>query len=207
MCGVLGASIQNVTAADLDTIRKLFYESQIRGKHATGVTYYKDGSLVTIKEPTSAEEFIKLHDPADWVDGDTLTFIGHCRYSTSDLRYNQPIADDTLSLVHNGVISQELPDNWESLYGFKTETKNDSELLFHTLKEGHEPEYWEDASISAIWLTDTGSISYNRNGKRPLWIYQSARRIILASTEDVLKRSGITSGVYKVSFEGNDLQP
>lgn len=208
MCGVIGAKIHNVEEADLLLIRNLFKETRIRGKHATGVTFLKQGKLHTIKEPIPADDFIAKHNPADWVDSDNvLTFIAHARYSTSDLRYNQPIADDELSVVHNGVISQESPDSWSSLYGIECETKNDSELLFHTLKNGESPEYWQDASISTIWLTDDGSLQYSRNGKRPLWIFEDQRSLVLTSTKDIAKRAGIIYGTRRVDYEGRDLQP
>jgi glutamine phosphoribosylpyrophosphate amidotransferase len=207
MCGVLGAQIHNVTDADLTQIRNLFRETRIRGKHATGVTFLKQGELHTIKEPIPADEFILKYNPADWVDEGNITFIAHARYSTSDLRYNQPIADDTLSVVHNGVISQESPDSWLDLYGIECETKNDSELLFHTLQQGHTPDYWKDASISTIWLTKEGSLQYNRNGKRPLWAFEDTRSLILTSTKDIAKRAGIIYGSRRVNCEGRDLQP
>lgn len=207
MCAVIGVKILNPNAHDIQLVRNLFHESRIRGKHATGVTYYKEGVLNTIKEPIPADEFISKHNPRDWIDGDTITFIGHCRYSTSDLNYNQPIADDALSLVHNGVISQELPSNWKDSYGIECETKNDSELLFHTLKQGHSPEYWKDASISAIWLTEDGTMRYNRNGKRPLWVFEDDRYTILASTRDIMKRAGIIHEPRRVDYQGRDLQP
>jgi glutamine phosphoribosylpyrophosphate amidotransferase len=207
MCGVIGVSIVNPTNADLQTIRNLFIESRIRGKHATGVTFYKDGKLNTIKEPIPADEFIEKYDPSDWVCDNKINLIGHCRYSTSDLQFNQPIADSELSLVHNGVISQELPENWSKLYGFETQTRNDSELLFHTLKEGNAPSYWEDASISAIWLTKQGQIEYYRNGKRPLWVFEDDRSLILTSTKDIAKRAGIVHGTRRVEYSGRDLQP
>lgn len=207
MCAVIGVKILNPNAHDIQLVRNLFHESRIRGKHATGVTYYKEGVLNTIKEPIPADEFIAKHNPREWIDSDEITFIGHCRYSTSDLNYNQPIADDALSLVHNGVISQELPSNWKDSYGIECETKNDSELLFHTLKQGHSPEYWKDASISAIWLTEDGTMRYNRNGKRPLWVFENDRYTILASTRDIMKRAGLIHEPRRVDYQGRDLQP
>ena len=112
MCAVLGVSGK----VDSQVIRRLFLESQIRGRHATGVSYYKEGKVHTIKEPLPAEKFLEKHDPKDWYEGDEIVMIGHCRYSTSDLEFNQPIANDQSSIVHNGVISQEMPDRWKQLY-------------------------------------------------------------------------------------------
>jgi glutamine phosphoribosylpyrophosphate amidotransferase len=207
MCGVLGAKIYNVTTDDLQTIRNLFRESRVRGKHATGVTFLKQGVLTTIKEPIPADVFIEKYDPADWVDGGDIIFIAHTRYSTSDLRFNQPIAGEGLSVVHNGVISQEDPTKWGELYEIECETRNDSELLYHTILQGEQPSYWEEASISTIYLTNQGELRYYRNGKRPLWVFEDDRSLILTSTKDIAKRAGIIYGTRKVDYSGRDLQP
>lgn len=205
MCAVIGLDLTN---PDLSLVRELFLQSQIRGKHATGVTYYKQGKLTTIKEDKPAEEFVKnIDDIAEWIDGDRLLAIGHCRYSTSDLKYNQPISNDQLSIVHNGVVSQELPESWLQLYGISTETKNDSELLLHTILEDKDPLIeWESSSISMISIDNKGDISYTRNGKRPLWVWKDSWNTIITSTKDIAVRSGL-SGSKRVDFDGDDLQP
>jgi len=204
MCAVMGFELKNVTRDDISAIRTLFFESQIRGRHATGVSFLKEGKIHTIKEAVEASEFIKHHPPIDWVDENgNITAIAHCRYSTSDLRFNQPIADEKLSVVHNGVISQELPENWYRLYGIKCETANDTELLFHrpSLNE------WANSSISALLLTVNG-IEYMRNGKRPLWCADIEHGRIFASTSDIISRSQFkTKSKNRVSFAGIDLQP
>ena len=204
MCAVIGIEISGVTAQDISSIRHLFIESRIRGKHATGVSYLKEGKVHTIKEPVDAVEFMENNNPADWVDenGD-IKAVAHCRYSTSDLRFNQPIADEGLSLVHNGVISQELPENWKELYELDCETANDSELLFRR----PDPTAWETASISAL-LLDRNGIQYMRNGKRPLWTAEVDRGKIYSSTQDIIKRSGFkTLETSRVDYAGEDLQP
>lgn len=198
MCAVIG--IDGMVSVDL--VKNLFVESQIRGRHATGVSYWKEGKVHTIKEPISAEEFIEKHNPEDWFDYGSLTMIGHCRYSTSDLEYNQPIANDEKAVVHNGVITQEMPEKWEELYGYKCETRNDSELLFHSW-DLHK---WPDASIAAIFLSE-GRIEWGRNGKRPLWIsWNNDEGIIITSTKDVAERVGLKNS-EKVYYKGDDLQP
>jgi len=62
MCAVIGLKLHNVTDDDLSQIRRIFHESQVRGMHATGVSFIKSGKVVTIKEPIPAKEFIKKHD-------------------------------------------------------------------------------------------------------------------------------------------------
>lgn len=204
MCAVIGLDLTN---PNLSLVKELFFQSQIRGKHATGVTYFKNGRLHTIKEPIPAEEFINNSDISEWVDGNRLLAIGHCRYSTSDLLYNQPISNDDLSIVHNGVVTQELPESWQQLYGVCTETKNDTELLLHTILENKDPlTHWESSSISMISIDRKGKINYTRNGKRPLWVWNNGSNMIVTSTKDIAIRSGL-SGSKRVDFRGEDLQP
>ena len=195
MCAVIGISGK----IKIELLKKLFLESQIRGRHATGVSFFKNGKVNTIKEPLPSSHFIQKYDPSDWFEGDTITMIGHCRYSTSDLNYNQPIADDTRSVVHNGVISQEMPDRWKQLYNIDCETKNDTELLFHST-----PDNWPDASIAAVFL-NKNKMTWTRNGKRPLWFTSLDECDIITSTEDIAIRSGL-SGSVKIKYDGKDLQ-
>jgi glutamine phosphoribosylpyrophosphate amidotransferase len=203
MCGVIGVSLKSVSESDISLVQRIFLESQIRGKHATGVSFLKDGAIHTIKDSIPADEFVKKYNFHEFVDNGSLNLIGHCRYSTSDLLYNQPLATENKSIVHNGVISQELPENWEKLYGVKCETKNDSELLLHT--DGDILKTWKDASISVIVLNKDGVFA-TRNGKRPLYKSTMTNGFIYTSTGDIARRAGIDES-HRVPFEGKDLQP
>ena len=196
MCGVIGVHGH----APVDLIRNLFIETQIRGRHATGVSYWKNDKVNTIKEPIPAEEFLDKYNPEDWYECDSITMIGHCRYSTSDLQYNQPIANDTRAIVHNGVITQSLPETWKKTYGYKCEGKNDTELLFHSWN----PKEWEDSSIACIML-ENDSINWYRNGKRPLWQAETNDYRVITSTKDIAIRSGLHP--LRININGVDLQP
>ena len=195
MCAIIGLVSRQI---DVKLIKNLFYESSIRGLHATGLSYVQDGKVHTIKEPVPAREFKALDHIEDFVNEDgSLYMVGHCRYSTSDLRFNQPISDASLSLVHNGVISQELPENWESLYGIKTKTQNDTELLFHRHENVFED--WQDSSISAIELRNDKSLRFYRNGRRPLFITEHPGNITITSTRDIVARVYGKASVQKTT--------
>jgi glutamine phosphoribosylpyrophosphate amidotransferase len=204
MCAVIGISIHDVTESDIELIKRIFLESRIRGKHATGVSYIKGDAIVTFSLPVPADEFIEQFDFRDTIHNGDINLIGHCRYSTSDLEYNQPIADGNKAIVHNGVISQELPENWEALYGIKCETKNDTELLLRT--EGNPFAAWPNASISAIVLYPN-ELKVYRNGKRPLYETIVENGFILTSTKDIARRAGVQGIAKKVEYKGTDLQP
>jgi glutamine phosphoribosylpyrophosphate amidotransferase len=210
MCAVIGALLRSPTTDQLDKVRNVFLESRIRGMHATGLSYVKNGKVVTLKEAVPASVFSPLSNMEQLLNEDgNLYLIGHCRYSTSDLRYNQPMQiNDKVSIVHNGVISQELPENWEELYGYRTQTQNDSELINHTLDAGLNPlTEWADSSMAIIELHSDGLMNWYRNGKRPLYKTTLDNGLIITSTKDIVKRAGITIEPNRVSYAGRDLQP
>ena len=213
MCGVIGVQLERVTEENLQTVRDLFLRSMIRGKHATGVTYFDGKQLVTVKEPIPADKFIKRHDPADWVyehdldDTQCLAFIGHTRYSTSDLYTNQPfvgcVEDEQVAVAHNGVISQEAQETWE----YDTVTANDSELLLRCIQDGKHPlEVYADRSMAVTTIETSHRINEDnsvgakfpmvhgyRNHERPLWKahFRDSSGIVFASTADILHRAGV----------------
>jgi len=192
MCAVIGVHLRDVSHSDLELVNNLFRQSMIRGKHATGATYLKEEMLVTVKESIPVDQFLDKWDIADWCDGTNLRMIGHVRYSTSDLRYNQPFQNDYISIAHNGVISQEPHDQWE----FETETENDSELILKAIENKENPlRYYANRSMAVTQITATGDLSGYRNHERPLWYAERDNGIFFASTKDILDRTGIEGGV------------
>jgi len=189
MCSVIGAIIKEPRAEDFLMLHRVFLESKIRGMHATGLSYVKANSIVTQKLPVSADKF--PFDFESYLNEDgNLYLIGHCRYSTSDLEFNQPIANENLSVVHNGVITQELPEKWKELYGYDCETKNDTELILHTAEDCISPLVrWKDSSLAVIELHTDKRIRFYRNGKRPLYLTSISNGCIITSTADVPRRA------------------
>lgn len=193
MCALLGIVLPRATKEDIALANRLLLESRIRGKHATGVTYLKGGYLNTIRGSVPAEDFLQAYSFANFVDSDgSLRAIAHCRYSTSDLLYNQPVFNADVALVHNGVVSQELPKNWPYLYGYVCSTKNDSELLLRTIRRGRSPLLeWQQASLAVIELYRNGNVRAYRNGKRPLYLTKYGGGYIFTSTVDIARRAGL----------------
>ena len=60
MCAVIGASLVSPSNQDLDLVRDVFLESRIRGLHATGVSYVKQGKVATLIKPVPAPDFFSL---------------------------------------------------------------------------------------------------------------------------------------------------
>ena len=191
MCSVIGAIIKEPRAEDFLMLHRLFLESKIRGMHATGISYVKHGKIITEKRPVPADEF-PFNFPSYVNEDGSLYLIGHCRYSTSDLEFNQPIANENLSVVHNGVITQELPEKWKELYGYDCETKNDTELILHTAEDCISPLVrWKDSSLAVVELHVDKVIRFYRNGKRPLYLTSISNGCIITSTADVPKRAEV----------------
>ena len=191
MCSVIGAIIKEPRAEDFLMLHRVFLESKIRGMHATGISYVKHGKIITEKRPVPADEF-PFNFPSYVNEDGSLYMIGHCRYSTSDLEFNQPIANENLSVVHNGVITQELPEKWKELYGYDCETKNDTELILHTAEDCISPLIrWKDSSLAVIELHVDKVIRFYRNGKRPLYLTSVSNGCIITSTADVPKRAEV----------------
>lgn len=182
MCGVLGYA----GPGSAEKVGKLIRELNIRGQHASGFSIVEDGQIKTKKFAKPAAVMAGLIDPS-WLNSGAL--VGHCRYSTSSLEYNQPISTSEISVVHNGVISQEEPALWESLFGYACTGENDSELLMHCMLAEADPFLkFPEASIAACVLTKD-RFRFFRNGKRPLWFLQENQEVLVASTRDSIKRS------------------
>lgn len=194
MCGIVGAILIEPSKEDLLMLHRVFLESQIRGKHATGVSYVKNNEVVIDKRPVPAEEF--PFNFAEYLNEDgNLYLIGHCRYSTSDLEYNQPIGNRNHSIVHNGVITQELPEHWKELYNYNCETKNDSELVLHSDSPLEE---FPDMSMAVCELTSDKKLLTYRNGKRPLYLSYIPNGCIITSTMDIAKRAEVPANPVEV---------
>ena len=185
MCAIFGGDVE-LSEDNLDIIKNLFVESRIRGKHATGVAFLKNG-IHCVSRPIPSNEFILHNNPLDWVHEGRIKFIAHCRYSTSDIRYNQPIGDTDKAIVHNGVVTQDPPEMW-GRYGYELTTTNDSELVWHSQEPLTE---FPDASMAVAELHSNGGLRWYRNGKRPLYTCEG----FFMSTKDIALRSGLRDPV------------
>lgn len=192
MCAILGAILNQPSETDWDIVKKVFLESSIRGLHATGASFllhWRNG-ITSFIEPVPAEKFIQIHlekSVKEFLNEDgNLYMIGHCRYSTSDLEYNQPIYNDQYSIAHNGVVSQEMPEKWKDLYGYECKTRNDSELILHSLTSGKSPlEEFPESSMAVAELHATKKLRFYRNGKRPVYFTHMPNGYIITSTENI----------------------
>ncbi len=192
MCGIIGIYLKKISAEQLGIVKELLIQSGIRGVHATGFSYLKNGKIITKSSHESVSDFAEKNTLKSCTDSDGgLYMIAHTRYSTSDLRFNQPLGDEKLSIVHNGVISQESPRKWKKIFGLDTKTSNDSELIYSCIKSGDEPLVFFRGSMAGCTLTNRKELMGFRNHERPLWYSTLKNGIIFASTNDILVRSGL----------------
>ena len=152
MCAVVGAYSKD--KVNLESFQKVIVQSMIRGKHASGIAWNDNGKLAyrVINESANFLEFKGI---------ETNMIIGHARYSTSDLNYNQPIT-----------------------------SRNDSEIILRSYENNKHP-LQLDGSMATIILdmTDKPTILFFRNEQRPLY-YSTDNGIFVASTKNILERSG-----------------
>lgn len=190
MCGVIGYASPAVTEESLDRLHTILLESSIRGRHASGLAWHDGESVQQLVLSEPMESLLADLDLTRVIRPDgSARVIGHARYSTSGLRYNQPLLLSGWALAHNGVVTQAEPQTWP----VRCATDNDSELLLRAVVDGRDPvEAYPTASIAAVWLTPSGSLRWVRNGLRPLWRATDAADQYLASTADILLRAGLT---------------
>ena len=149
MCGIIAADISDISSEQIEGVKRLMIEAEVRGMHASGISWVSEGKIHTIKKSVPISELLKEFDIYRCVDENNghLVLIAHIRYSTSSLEFNQPITDPILeddqysydkvgnpgrlSVVHNGVITQSDPSLWNEEYGLGVPYgENDSELVY-----------------------------------------------------------------------------
>jgi len=192
MCGIVSAYLEKPTEANIETLKALFIEGQIRGRHQTGLAY-KDGTK--IKRFVVEGDGKKLVEEFDWgqlLELETLELIGHNRYSTSDLRYPQPIQIfEDFALCHNGVVTQESPVMWKR-FGYELSTTNDSEILYQSSYAGNEPLLeFPTATMAVCELHLKKGLRWYRNGGRPLYFNRVPNGVFICSTADIALRAGL----------------
>jgi hypothetical protein len=111
------------------------------------------------------------------------------------LRFNQPLQNEDVSIVHNGVVTQDDPELW-GRYGYELNTTNDSELVLRSVASGGEPlTEFPDASIAALELHRGGKMRWYRNTKRPLHSVKVKNGYFIMSTQNIAERAGLSGSV------------
>jgi glutamine phosphoribosylpyrophosphate amidotransferase len=181
MCAIIGFISDNPTAIAVETLKKVFIESKIRGMHAYGYAAIQDGVLMQHKSNGLKSLLTTINNPT--------RLIGHCRYSTSgdykDMNNNQPLRFGDEYLVFNGVIDMRTKAEMEAAYKIKMQSDNDGEIMLQAenriemLKSG--------ITFSGLTLK-SHALAFFRNEGRPAYKATRHGATYIASTADILRR-------------------
>lgn len=222
MCGVVG---WHSVYSDLNFkhFLNMIAESQIRGKHATGVSFYDGKKVVTVKRSVPAGEFLSQYEMVlreKFKATGRIISVAHTRYCTSGMEHSQPIESRNGTLVMNGVVTQLDPQHWSAVFGGEYTTTNDAEILSAYRDAGRLSELLVNHSSSVAFVhlataTTKNSqpvLSFLRNGSRPLsYVVTLDGVLAVGSTAEIFRRSGIDGHVESASVGveysvGEDLQ-
>ncbi len=204
MCGIAGYKCAPKHANKAFAVfARLMEECQVRGKHASGLSWLSGSRVTTYRLPKPVEELVKTKLWRDLAEDAPSEAIGHARYSTSgdwhDNKNNQPVSTPALALVHNGLVSMAAQEDFEAAYGIRTVSGNDTEILLRRIERSRgnlvkafEAVYKVAPPIFACGLLSVhGDVTVVRDHIRPLWLFQIKKLGMtgFASTEDIIVRA------------------
>jgi len=181
MCAIVGFVCPEPNKQAIDTLKRLFIESKIRGMHAYGYAAIQDGEVVEQKSNALKPLLMSIQSPT--------MMIGHCRYSTSgdykDHQNNQPLRHGDEWLVFNGVIDMRTKAEMEQAHHMSLKSENDGEIMLQTkdraalLKSG--------ITFSGL-LLKSQRLAFFRNEDRPAYKATRYGATFIGSTADILRR-------------------
>jgi glutamine phosphoribosylpyrophosphate amidotransferase len=215
MCGIVGYKFAGERkAAAVPFIEALLIQSQMRGRHATGIAFVQDethdeefvrSQIGLVKQPVPAEVFIKTNEWQNIMHEGLppAAAILHTRYSTSGdwekNENNQPLVLGEVALVHNGLVSMAERQVFNQQYGVDCATENDSEILLRKIVGRTEP-LMRDRIASAMTevafiehpihacglLTKGAELFYWRDNIRPLYAFRVEQPFVLEGFSSTL---------------------
>lgn len=190
MCGVVACS----TTKNNDcwhTFVRLCQQSLIRGVHAFGVSYLRDGRLQTVKSLDFGEVMKAIPNPLP------ESIIFHNRYATSgvasDMANNQPLVRGRSAIAVNGVVDMGTKSEMETRWGVSLNSDNDAELVLIDADCGDPFKKLglPTTSLAGAFLSEDGRFFAFRNSRRPLWYIRADGARWAVSTIDIARRAGL----------------
>lgn len=182
-------------------IKALSVEAEVRGTDATGISYVKNGKMVTFKKARPAHK-VKLYFPTG-----TKAVIGHTRFTTQGSEKqnynNHPFESEKgFALAHNGVLYNDkelrkkymLPDT-----KIETDSYIAVQLLEHfggaDMAEIREMSEFVEGSFVFTILRNDNTL-FLVKGSNPIAIYHFAELgiYVYASTKEILETALFKSG-------------
>jgi glutamine phosphoribosylpyrophosphate amidotransferase len=181
MCAIIGFISDNPTPVAVETLKKVFIESKIRGMHAYGYAAIQDGHLMEAKSNGLKSLLVSIDNPT--------RLIGHCRYSTSgdykNMMNNQPLRHGDEYLVFNGVIDMRTKQEMERAYSISMGSDNDGEIML----QAKDRLALLQSKITFSGLTlNSHALRFFRNAGRPGYKATRHGATYIASTADILRR-------------------
>jgi len=174
MCRIAGWMRRGEDKLSKDELVSLLLNMQVGGIDATGVGFFRDGKIITIKAPGPAKNFVKDRTFLDHIPSilNSPWVLLHTRNAThgspSDNENNHPIMNSKGMIIHNGVVYSK--EELESI------GETDSEqLMLHIQKYG-----WEGIRN----FTGTMAIAYVELGKPGFYLYRHASQLVWAYSPD-----------------------
>ena len=182
MCAIVGFLSKNPNKDAIETLKRVFIESKIRGMHSYGFAAVQNGLIDSYKNTKLLPVLDEIQMPN--------ALIGHCRYSTSGdyllMANNQPLSHGNQHLVFNGVIDMRTKPEMEKAYGIQMSCENDGEIMLQS--KDRLGLLRTNISFAGLFL-DERSMTFMRNPARPAYLGYKHNAIYIASTADILKRS------------------
>lgn len=191
MCGIATTlSKTELTLEEKSFAIKVMKESSIRGVHSFGLSYIVNKKIITKK-------FHKIEECLEhFAKNVTKEYIFHNRYSTSgdwkEHKNNQPILLNNNSLVFNGVISMKTKEEMEKQFNLKLKTENDGEIFLHHIEKPLQFIDNKNISFAGLYI-NKNQVFLLRNNLRPMFYSKFNNTYFIASTADILIRSGLSN--------------
>lgn len=152
MCGIYGVFQKNNSLKKSDII-SLANSAQVRGIDSAGIIY-QTGNDINIKK----RDFGSLALIKETANYSKSCFIaGHSRLITNDVSSNQPVINEDLIVIHNGIITNYM-EIWDQI-GLQPKTGLDSELIPALFSLYSSQGLTEDEAVKKIFSVCEGIIS------------------------------------------------
>ena len=195
MCGIFGIiSNSNVSIRQLKSLAK---SSERRGKDSSGLLFCKDGKYELVR---STEALTKLVGKTSLQSASIV--MGHSRLVTNGLNDNQPIYRDSVCVLHNGIIVNDV-EIWQQIEMSRRQ-EIDTEVIAAIIGKALESGRTLQDAVSEVLTNCRGIVAcavaipaegklclFSNNGS--LFIGECKNAVAFASERHALQKAGFTS--------------